>query len=140
MNKILTLAFIFTLILSSCKKYDDGPSLSFRSKKERLANTWVFESVVNSAGEVETADYALWELTLDKKGDALITYRFSTITNTEDATWSFESSKTRLKIDYSTSLITSLFPKEYIIKKLKEKDMVLESEDGRTFTLRPKFL
>ena len=34
----LALLLIFTLSLSSCLKYEDGPMFSFRSKKNRAAN------------------------------------------------------------------------------------------------------
>ena len=27
-------------IFESCKKYEEGPGLSFRSREERIANTW----------------------------------------------------------------------------------------------------
>jgi len=31
---------ISTLALTSCKKYEDGPMISFRTRAERVANTW----------------------------------------------------------------------------------------------------
>lgn len=37
MRKILALTFIITIVLSSCK-YEDGPIMSFRSKKNRVAH------------------------------------------------------------------------------------------------------
>ncbi|HBS85417.1 MAG: hypothetical protein A2W91_16545 [Bacteroidetes bacterium GWF2_38_335] len=46
MKKILNISIIaaaITLILSSCGKYEDGPGMSLRSKKGRVAGEWVIE-------------------------------------------------------------------------------------------------
>ncbi|MFI5202855.1 MAG: hypothetical protein ACHQF2_00040 [Flavobacteriales bacterium] len=39
MRKIV-LYFILLVIVSGCKKYEEGPSLSLRSKKSRIAGEW----------------------------------------------------------------------------------------------------
>jgi hypothetical protein len=47
MNKKLYSALLIALIIvsgTSCKKYEDGPSFSFRSVKKRVVNTWKIET------------------------------------------------------------------------------------------------
>src|SRR4051812_28318718 len=59
---IILLAGITIPAIQSCKKYSEGPALSFRSKTERVANTWKIDNYkVNGsdytslvAGYVET--------------------------------------------------------------------------------------
>ena len=56
MNKIFASILFLTLMVvgfSSCKKYEEGPSLSFRSIKQRITNTWKIESYsINGAEQV----------------------------------------------------------------------------------------
>ncbi len=48
----LVIALLATAAISStfvgCSKYEEGPSLSFRTAKNRVANTWKIESVVHN--------------------------------------------------------------------------------------------
>ncbi|PIP54489.1 MAG: hypothetical protein COX07_05050 [Bacteroidetes bacterium CG23_combo_of_CG06-09_8_20_14_all_32_9] len=45
-QKFIFAAVIIFLISVSCTKYEDGPILTFRSKKERIAGTWKYESII----------------------------------------------------------------------------------------------
>jgi len=50
-NKILNLTllvFVFTLIFSGCKKGEDDPFFSFRSRNARIAGEWVIRSFTKS--------------------------------------------------------------------------------------------
>jgi hypothetical protein len=53
-QRILALAAFGLLAfgLSSCDKYEDGPSLSLRAKTERLANTWKYEYFLEDEKDV----------------------------------------------------------------------------------------
>ena len=61
MKKLFTLICLFTsaLLLTECKKYPEGPSISFRSKSERVANTWklskYYENNVDLTSNFNTA-------------------------------------------------------------------------------------
>lgn len=50
------ISFLILLVLivtsNSCKKYDEGPGLSFRSKKERVANDWIIEKAIDKGYDV----------------------------------------------------------------------------------------
>ncbi len=66
---------ILTTINQGCKKYEEGPMISLRSKTERVANTWKVEKYLKN-GVDETADRA------SKK-------RNYTETFTKDGVWSY---------------------------------------------------
>lgn len=51
MNKILLVLSV--LLLFGCKKYEEGPSISFRTKKARLTNAWNIERKVFPNGTEE---------------------------------------------------------------------------------------
>jgi hypothetical protein len=97
LSVLLIFALAIAFILPSCK-YEEGPSVSFRSKTSRLVNKWKIEKVLINGYDV-TVDYkeTLTDLVLDiqDNGDAATTYvnsGDSTVTYTEQ--WEFNSDKT----------------------------------------------
>jgi hypothetical protein len=88
-SKILLQFSVFALILSfafvGCKKYEEGPTLSLRTKRDRITNLWKFENVTYDGQDVTSqfnrADYIItfdvlkagfYTFTLrDKDGSAL---------------------------------------------------------------------
>lgn len=64
--KLLTGTTLAFVLLASCKKYDDGPAFSFRSKKERVTNVWKINYAYDYKDSVNiTSDYAgeTWDFT-----------------------------------------------------------------------------
>lgn len=123
---IALLAFSST-ILFSCKKYEEGPSVSLRSKTARVSNQWKVDYAKDlQDGTVTTADHAgdVWEFTKD--GDFLKN-------GTLRGTWEFSDSKEEI-------IITGTFGDidYYKIMKLKENEMWLQEpadEDIHLITL-----
>ncbi|MBN4071232.1 hypothetical protein JYT72_01855 [Crocinitomix catalasitica] len=144
----LLVSTLLTLIVVSCKKYDEGPAISFLSKKSRVANTWVFESYTID-GVDSTAFYAApgTELTLDKDYNASGMIVQSDGTNFDttvfSGTWEFvEKNKGfgMILTDAETMIIDTNY---WWIRKLKSKEFWLEEDDnGQTgveyFKLKPK--
>jgi hypothetical protein len=131
-SKLLSLIVAVALVFSvqSCGKYDEGPGLSFRSKKARVAGTWkLSKSSTNGVNEPLDADDKDDELRLDKDG----TLEFVDPGNaTIKGTWDFESDKEKLKFTFNlgagrggSSVSTSA-----TIIRLANKEMILESIDG----------
>jgi hypothetical protein len=56
MTKRLLAPALFLLLLGSCKKYEDGPSVSLYSKKSRVANNWMVDQYFLN-GVDRTFDY-----------------------------------------------------------------------------------
>ena len=46
MPRITIYLFLFILLFTSCKKYDEGPWISFNSKDKRLIGTWELEKFI----------------------------------------------------------------------------------------------
>lgn len=132
MTFLLLLGGIMTI--SSCKKYEDGPLISLRSKTERIANTWQIEKAIED-GEDITDQYDQYELQLFSDGDArlvaiytLADFTFEYETN---GTWDFSDDKEELELDMENDDAD----KTYQILRLKEKELWLR-EKGEDVELR----
>ena len=126
LNFLLRAAIAATLVLGagSCKKYDEGPALSLKSKKSRVANEWKIEYAYDfKDGEDETADYfgETWEFSKD--GEWLERENGSI---DKSGTWEFVSDKETLKIVRTG---TGSSTDHYDILKLKEKEMWLKDDE-----------
>ena len=57
MNKIASIlffAFVIVVGISSCRKYEEGPNISLRTKKARITNNWRYESAEVNGMEVSS--------------------------------------------------------------------------------------
>lgn len=110
-----TILFTTVFTIFSCKKYEEGPSLSLRSKDARIANQWKISfSKDLGDGSITTHDHIgdVWEFT---KEGAFIK------NGVQKGTWELSSSKEQIII---TKLDGSL--DNFIILKLKENEMWLQ--------------
>ena len=101
--------FCSICIFSGCKKYKDGPLISFRSKTERIANTWKFQKYIVN-GIDSTAQKAAVTLQLTKDNKATLTtnnaagdiyggtWRFGQTTDINAKPITFKSNKDNLEI------------------------------------------
>lgn len=104
----------------SCKKYDDGPRLSLRTKKARVANEWQFDKVTFSNGQDLTAGFADNSIEFDKDG----TYTERDGTSTITGTWKFASDKEDLVLSPDNNSAAQLLH----ILRLKEKEFWFTNE------------
>ncbi len=133
---LLTLAI--GLLTTSCKKYEAGPLVSLRSKKERIANTWRVEQAINN-GQTVTSDFDQYELQMLHNGNATLaalynlgslSFEFQT-----DGTWSLEDSKEDLRLDFENGAAD----RTYEILRLKEDELWLrEKGDDLELHLVPR--
>ncbi len=54
---ILLFAFAILVSVSSCRKYEEGPNISLRTKKARITNNWRYESAQVDGVEVSSDPY-----------------------------------------------------------------------------------
>jgi hypothetical protein len=109
------------LLTTSCKKYDEGPAISLRSKKARVVNKWKAEKVMENGKDV-TSDYqgVTWEFKDDNKlyfnfpGGLAITGK-----------WEFNNDKSKIIVTLDITNEKS----ELEILRLKEKSMWLKEKD-----------
>ena len=129
---ILSVLFI-VLVFSGCK-YEKGPFFSLRTKKDRIVNKWAFEKVLAN-GIDKTSDYqnAFIEF---KKPDRV----WLSIVNEQDSIfdrglWQFsERNKYRIKMFMTASDASGDYSEEWLIIKLKEKNLWLINESATTIT------
>ncbi len=131
--KLGLLALAATLMIgASCKKYEEGPSFSLRTKKARLVNTWTADKEVSADGD--EYNYTQEEkdnntLEINKDGSVKVT--------TDDGngnaisfegTWEFGDKKETVKFTYDFGGVSTT--DEVTIIKLKNKEWASEDEDG----------
>ncbi len=121
---------LVVLMMGSCTKYPEGPGISFRTKKSRVANEWAFNSAIESDVDV-TEDYKSAVLTLDKSGAANFVYfviknGIRTLVE-QSGEWSFEERKEHLNIILYASSGSYLMGFE--ILELKRNNMHLKSDE-----------
>jgi hypothetical protein len=148
--RIISVALIVLLIagaMPSCKKYEEGPLLSLRSKDSRLVNKWKFDKYI-----VNNTDYtpSILEgsyIEFSENGDFAMDVYPVEGASTEDTitvtgTWEFASGKTSLDINmkytyedfWSGNEVTVNQINEWDIIKLKKEEIIIE-----TFTNNNKY-
>ena len=137
MNKTISFAIISFILMGifSCKKYPEGPSLTIRSKKGRVANKWKIDKWL--IGGVDSAQYyaaeGTWvELTKDGKATAVQVKKFGTLSLTTNFTgdWEFSDDKDVLGWVLTDDLNNDTDTTTFDILKLKEKEMWLLDENS----------
>lgn len=134
--RIITgLTFVFALLVavSSCGKYEEGPAISLRSKKARVANDWIVEKTIDEDGNEDTDGMEGVTYTFTKEGIVTITYDGSStggFSGSISGTWSFTDDKEGLIMESSFFGTTTQDTSK--ILKLKNDEMWLEDEEEGT--------
>ncbi len=131
---LLTLGVVIATLLFSCKKYEDGPALSLRSKKSRVANEWKYDQVVAPNGTNITSQFANSSLELTRDGEYIATYGASSATT---GTWQFASDKENIVLTPNDNSDAQLLH----IMRLKQKDLWFSIEESTgvfEYRLSPK--
>lgn len=122
MKKLLSFFFIGAfLLVAACGKYEEGPALSLRSKKARVANEWKVAYAYDLDDLKETTtDYTneTWEFTKDGE---FIERESDKVDKT--GTWDFMSDKEEIVISFPTKV------KKYKILRLKENEMWIRDHE-----------
>lgn len=129
MIKILSTFIILSAIFASCKKYDEGPTLSLRSKKTRLENTWKYEQVIINRLPLELDENdQKFRLKFDKEGLAIKQVANPSAPATFVGSWVFFEDKEKLRTTFDYTFFGNPIHEitEYRILKLKNKDLWLE--------------
>ena len=123
----MLIAMSVGLFISGCNKYDDGPSISFRSREERIANNWRVESAKKGTNDV-TSSFTQYELRLTKDRDAALQadYELGSLTFSFQTTgsWDFENNDEDLRLDFEDNAADDT----YEILRLKEDELWLREK------------
>lgn len=90
---LILICGILLQTLQSCQKYEDGPSISFRTKTERVSNRWVVDNYkINGADYTSlTSSYAE---TFSKSG----AYSYTWSVFNGSGTWEFQNNEMEIKL------------------------------------------
>ncbi len=93
--------FLSSMLIVGCKKYEDGPGLSFRNKRERAINTWKAKYALRDEVDA-TAWYNDW--TLDMREDGRIeitTLDDNDSTLTQHGFWDLVNDNEEIRFQYT---------------------------------------
>jgi hypothetical protein len=99
MKKLTAFIFVLTIgstvlaLISSCKKYEDGPMISFRTRTERLSNTWKVDNYTYNGNDL-TSLYTDCTETFSKNG----AYSYSCGLFDGAGTWKFQSNDEKIQL------------------------------------------
>jgi len=128
----LTFAALFlgAVTLSSCGKYEEGPAISLRSKKARIANTWMVEKYMENGVDQTSAfnsSLANYTFTMDKDGTYTLSFTILGVPVSDAGTWELVDDKMSLQTLSNQSGST---PDKTPIIKLKEKELWTKETDS----------
>jgi hypothetical protein len=113
-SSIILIVLIGLIIptIQSCKKYEEGPSISLRSKEERVSNTWKVDNCKRN-GTDYTSLVANYIETYTKDGN----YSYSWGNASGTGKWQFQNSDKEIKL----TGIDNQASHTLVILKLEEK-------------------
>lgn len=126
---VITLSGLFTF--QSCK-YKDGPSLSLRTKKQRVTGDWTVEKITESDGDIYTSNQNnSIKYTFEKNGEGTNAIKLLGVTTTNPIKWEFTDRKEKFKLTYSNGNISNTK-----ILRLTNKEFWVLTADGDEWKLK----
>lgn len=115
---LLAVAALIMLNLSSCKKYEDGPVFSLRTKTARLTGEWEVVEVDN--------DDPIGKVILEFEKDGDFTFSISSSGNSSsvDGDWEWENGKEAIEVEINGN------KEEWEIIRLTNDELWFEDESG----------
>lgn len=128
-NKKLMLAAAVVIMLnfSSCKKYEDGPAFSLKSKTARLTGEW---EVVQVDGQKPDDGELILEF--EKDGDFKSTYDYGSYSYSYKGDWEWENGKESIDIEIDGDKT------ELDIKRLTNKELWFEDDSNQDWECKKK--
>jgi hypothetical protein len=128
MKKILALAILLSFAMmtsTSCKKYEEGPLISLKTKSARLTRAWKLDKAEQNGVDITNALPAL-EQTFNDDGS----YSVSNNGTEFKGSWEFDGDKENILIKMTGSTDTDT----YKIIRLKSKELWLDHDVNGTIT------
>lgn len=126
-NKLmLAAAVVICLNFSSCKKYEDGPMFSLRTKTARLTGEW---EVVKIDGQSPDGKL-IFEF--ERGGDFKSTYDYGSYDYSMDGDWEWVSGKESIEITLDGDT------EEFDILRLTNKELWFEDDNNNEYKLEKK--
>lgn len=128
---------VFTGMLSGCKKYDEGPTFSLKSKTKRLSRDWQIEEYYRN-GNNETSQLIITNYveSYNKNGTHSRSYNDKNGNLvSESGQWKFDNNKEQISITGIGSIewtdqTSTVSSSSYIILRLTSKEFWYYYENG----------
>ncbi len=145
LRTILLISFAALMFAGTgCKKYEEGPVISLRSKKARVVNDWEVVKILENGKDVTDSDEDLYYLFEEDNTGIKTRTTHSAIgdfTSQNNFSWDFNSDKTKIIITWLDDDGNPYGSTAYTILKLYEQEMWLEykyGDDTYEYHLFPK--
>lgn len=125
-NTLLTMILVL-LGLCSCKKYEEGPALSFRSPETRLCRTWQVTNVVINGSPQTIEGPAVWEFRNNEVCTRTTRDPYTQQDITVNGQWSFNDDETVINITWTLAAPAISLEEDWTILKLKSNELHLRS-------------
>jgi len=122
---LFVFAVIASLVFSGCDKYDEGPTITFKSNVSRITGTWTPTKQTRN-GIADT--YTFSSLVFDKSGVLTVTRSVGSVSASATGTWAFGSDDEIVVFTYSILFLS--YNDKYTIKRLSSSQMYLEYQSG----------
>lgn len=131
------LAGLFSMLINSCKKYDEGPALSLKSKTNRLAREWVIDAYYrNGINETTQLIISNYIESYTKSGAHSRSYNDKNGNKvSETGEWKFDSNKEQISVTEIGSIewtnqTSTVSSSSYNILRLTSKELWYYYENG----------
>ncbi len=130
MHRLTLLVVVLFTVIASCKKYEEGPGISLRTKKARFIGIWQLNKWTIDGTEQELSSIT-WSLSTYSSGNYEKTIQYNipplpTTTDIEQGTWEFDKKKENVLFLVSGN--PGAIPQEII--KLKNRELWLRKTDN----------
>ncbi|MFZ5552995.1 MAG: hypothetical protein ACOZCO_07755 [Bacteroidota bacterium] len=119
---VIITMLIFSSILTSCGKYEEGPGFTIRTKTHRVAGTWKIQNLYFNGTEINSLVPSDYTETYDKDGN----YSYSSSGGSGSGRWEFQNDKAEIK----RSGVSGQSTETLVILRLKEKEFWYYFMDG----------
>jgi len=138
MKRIIPILLVVSCLSVQCGLYDEGPDLSFRSKIERISNTWQIEQAFKDGEDISNT-YNYWKITLTPEGYFFFFFSLdnSTFNINFTGTWELSDDKKTI-IVYIQEGLGNTTVQNYEIIRLKENELWIKRlEDNEEWQMVP---
>lgn len=149
MKNTILLFSLCVLILSACRKYEDGPAFTVLSKTERITKDWILNAVaLETPGSTTNIIVQYPTMRLRVRKDSLIVL-FSPITEKLYGTWEFAESKETFNwiVDHNPATVIEAATgsdmtydslERFDIRRLTQKDLWLADKFNHVLRFVPE--
>jgi hypothetical protein len=128
-NQLFIFSLLSLILLSSCGKYEEGPSISLTSKENRLARKWELTKVEYFNGENSTySEGTVYPFYLNFNKNGILTY--TKLVNQSDlqeftSTWTWHLGTWGVTLDLTNNINGNNGIRNYQIKRLTKKELFI---------------